>query len=114
MNRIVVILSLFIITIPTCTLYHDEYYTEGYVADAITKKGIDKAVITLTSGTDQIAEDSTYSDSKGYFKLGINLAAGDSSYAGVLTIEKQGYKIYSKKLFGFSGSITDSFYVDPD
>jgi len=98
--------------IPGCSFYHDSYDAEGHVVDSRTQIGLEGATVTLSSGDQQYIQATTTTNSTGYFNLHINLGL-DSSSSGLLVIDKIGYIIYSKVIFGFSGSLSDTFALEP-
>lgn len=95
-----------------CSLYHDSYDAEGYVVDSRTRIGIEAATVTLSSGEQRNIAATTNTNASGYFKMHLNLGF-DSSSAGILIIDKIGYKRHSKSMVGFSSSVEDSFFLEP-
>jgi hypothetical protein len=112
-EKVYILVLITILMNQHCSLYHDSYDAEGYVVDSRTKIGIEGASVILSSGEQRNIEATTNTNSSGYFKLHINLGF-DSSSAGILMIDKSGYKGFSKTIIGFSSSIDDSFALDPN
>ena len=105
-------LLILLFIIQGCSLYHDTYDAEGYVVDAKTRIGIEGASVTLSSGEQKTIQATGTTNSYGFFNLHINLGF-DSSSAGILLIDKLGYKNLSKTILGFSSSINDTFELEP-
>jgi hypothetical protein len=104
--------ALPIILYLTCLLFccahtTSEFYASGRVVEDASHIPVDSAFVSIMSNNKGNA---TATDKAGLFRIVLDIFP-DSSDAAVLTIDKTGYRHYSKTLFAIWSPDQDTFYL---